>query len=241
MRPEDTEMIANICSLERMEAAINEFQPFKALGSDVLYPVLLQKGWNQLKGYYHVIFQACLRHSLVPSAWKEGTGIFLPKPEKESCFEAKSFRTTTLTSFQLKWLERLILYHINEDNNVQAKLSASQYGFCAGISTETALHQFVRRVGHPLVRKKPTRLQMLADRLKKTNVFKRNFECQIMDKKNAVRFESVLNQNTVKVYTDGLELRGRVGASFYAEKPNNSTKQNFITLEYIALCSRQKS
>ena len=34
-----------------------------------------------------------------------------------------------LTSFQLKWLERLILYHINEDNNMQAKLSALQYKF----------------------------------------------------------------------------------------------------------------
>ena len=61
MRAEDTEMIANICSFERMEAAINEFQPFKAPGPDGLYPVLLQKGWNQLKEYYHVIFQACLR------------------------------------------------------------------------------------------------------------------------------------------------------------------------------------
>ena len=61
----------------------------------------------------------------------------------------------TLTSFQLKWLERLLLYHINEDNNVQAKLSASQYGFRAGVSTETALHEFVRRVEHCLVGKKP--------------------------------------------------------------------------------------
>ena len=49
----------------------------------------------------------------------------------------------TLTSFQLKWLEKLVLYHINEDNNVQAKLSASQYGFRAGVATETALHKFV--------------------------------------------------------------------------------------------------
>ena len=57
----------------------------------------------------------------MPLAWKEGTGIFLPKPGKESYFEAKSFRIITLTSFQLKWLERLILYHINEDNHVQAK------------------------------------------------------------------------------------------------------------------------
>ena len=49
MRPEDTEEIANVCSFERMEADINEFQPFKAPGPDGLYPVLLQKGWNPLK------------------------------------------------------------------------------------------------------------------------------------------------------------------------------------------------
>ena len=52
----------------------------------------------------------------------------------------------TLTSVQLKWLERIILYHIKEDNNVHAKLSASHYGFRAGVSTETALHEFVRCV-----------------------------------------------------------------------------------------------
>ena len=50
-RHEDTEMIANICSFEHMKAAINEFQPFKALGPNGLYPVLLQKGWNQLKSW----------------------------------------------------------------------------------------------------------------------------------------------------------------------------------------------
>ena len=50
------EIIANICSFERIEAAINEFQPFKAPKPDGLYPVLLQKGWNQLKGYYNIIF-----------------------------------------------------------------------------------------------------------------------------------------------------------------------------------------
>ena len=44
MRPEDTEMIANICSFERMEAAINKFQPFKAPEPYGLYLVLLQKG-----------------------------------------------------------------------------------------------------------------------------------------------------------------------------------------------------
>ena len=134
----------------------------------------------------------------------------------------------TLTSFRLKWLERLILYHINDDKNVQAKLSASQYGFRAGVSTETALLEFVRSVEHCLVRKKPTRLQMPADQIKKTEIFERNFECQIMDKKNAIRSESVLNQNTVKVCTDGSKLNVRVGAGFYAEHPNNFPKQAFF-------------
>ena len=73
-------------------------------------------------------------------------------------------------------------------------------------------------------------LQMSADRIKKTKVLERNFECQSMDKKNAIRFESVLNQNTVKVYTDGSKLEGRIGAGFYAEYPNNSPKQAFFHL-----------
>ena len=73
-------------------------------------------------------------------------------------------------------------------------------------------------------------LQMPADRIKKTKVLERNFECQIMDKKNAIRFESVLNPNTVKVYTDGSKLHRKVGAGFYAEYPNNSSKQAFFHL-----------
>ena len=78
------------------------------------------------------------------------------------------------------------------------------------------------------MRKKPTLLQMPADQTNKTKVFERNFECQITDKKNAIRSESVLNQNTVKVYTDGSKLNGRVGAGFYAKNPNNSPKQAFF-------------
>ena len=68
-------------------------------------------------------------------------------------------------------------------------------------------------------------LQMPADQIKKTNAFERNFECQIMDKKNAIRSASFLNQNTIKVYIDGLKLNERVGAGFYAEYSKNSPKQ----------------
>ena len=72
---------------------------------------------------------------------------------------------------------------------------------------------------------------MPADRIKKSEVFEKNFECQIMDKKNAIISERILNQNTVKVYTDGLKLDGRVREGFYAKYPNNSPKQAFFTME----------
>ena len=51
-----------------------------------------------------------------------------------------------------------------------------------------------------------------------------------MDKKNAIRSESVLNQNTVKVYTDDSKLDGRVDTGCYIEYPNNSPKQAFFLL-----------
>ena len=51
-----------------------------------------------------------------------------------------------------------------------------------------------------------------------------------MAKKNAIRFESVLNHSTIKVYTDGSKVDGIVGVGFYAEYPNNSPKQAFFHL-----------
>ena len=98
----DDEIVNSICSLETMERAINEFLPFKTPGPDGIYPVLLQKGWNNIKNIYQNIFQTCLKYSYVPKAWKERTGIFIPKPGKENYHVIKSFRMITLTSFQLK-------------------------------------------------------------------------------------------------------------------------------------------
>ena len=60
----------------------------------------------------------------------------------------------SLTSFQLKWLERLLLYHFNDDSNLQVRFSSFQYGFRAGVSTETALHEFVRRIELSLAKKR---------------------------------------------------------------------------------------
>ena len=51
-------------------------------------------------------------------------------------------------------MERLVLYHFNDDSNLQARFSAFQYGFRAGISTETAVHEFARRIELSLAKKR---------------------------------------------------------------------------------------
>ena len=148
------EIVSSICSLEKMERAINEFLPFTTLGPDGIYLVLPQKGWNSIRNIYQTIFQMCSKCSYVPKVWKEGTGIFIPKPGKENYHKVKSFRMITLTPFQLKWLERLLLYHFNDDSNLQARFSAFQYGFKAEVSTETALLELVRRIELSLAKKR---------------------------------------------------------------------------------------
>ena len=90
----------------------------------------------------------------MPKVWKEGTAISIPIPGNENCHEVKSFRMITLPSFQPKWLERLLLHHFNKDSNLQVRFSEFQYGFRAGVSIETALHELVRRVELCLAKKR---------------------------------------------------------------------------------------
>ena len=144
----DDEIVSSICSLEKMERAINKFRPFKTPGPDGIYPVLLQQGCNCIRNIYQNIFQTCLKYSYVPKAWKEGTGIFIPKPDKKNYHEVKSFRMITLTSFQLKWLERLLLYHFIDDSNLQARFSAFRirnYLFVAEIKKGMKQHTHTKK------------------------------------------------------------------------------------------------
>ena len=91
-RSKDTEIIANICSFERMGAAISEFQPFKATGPNGLYHVLLQEDWNQLKKILPRHFSSMPKTQLCTIGMGQKAQVyFSPKLGKESYFEAKSF------------------------------------------------------------------------------------------------------------------------------------------------------
>ena len=97
---------------------------------------------------------------------------------------------------------------------MQAKLSASQYGFRAGVSTETALHEFVRRLEHCLIRKKPAMGIFLGIVGAFDNVTFQSFVAALrglrMSKILTSLIETLLRHCTVQVELDGDKVKREV-------------------------------
>ena len=62
---------------------------------------------------------------------------------------------------------------------------------------------------------------MPADFRPKTRAFEKNFQCLILERKDAIKYEERLDANILRCYTDGSKLSGRVGAGVHIEYPNN--------------------
>ena len=98
---------------------------------------------------------------------------------------------------------------------MQAKLSASQYGFRASVSAETALREFERPVEHCLVRKKPV-LDIFLDIVGAfDNVTFHGFVAALrglcMYKILTLWVENLLRHRTVQVELYGDRVRRKVG------------------------------
>ena len=65
-------------------------------------------------------------------------------------------------------------------------------------------------------------LNMLADLINETKVFRKQYKCLVRVPTDAVLYENGLEQNMVKCYTDGSKLNRKAGASFYIEYPNGT-------------------
>ena len=143
---DDTDVMDKLFSTERIKKALAEFDPMSAAGPDGIRPVMLQKGDDSVNMAFANIAKASYLNSHIPECWKNTTGIFLPKPGKDDYYNPKSYRTITLAPVPLKWMERLVLWHMEVDLNIYSKLSKRQYGFTRGASTETALHKVVHKI-----------------------------------------------------------------------------------------------
>ena len=71
---------------------------------------------------------------------------FIPKPGKPDYSDPRSHRPITLSSFLLKTLERLILWHLDDTSLRDYPLHASQYGFRHNRGTDNAVSRLVSTV-----------------------------------------------------------------------------------------------
>ncbi len=122
------------------------FDPFKSPGADGIYPKMLQEGWGILGPIYKQIYITCLCRGYVPKSWRRSRAVFIPKPGKATYEEVKSYRMISLTSFQLKLLERLVFRWLSSDPRLHRSMNARQFGFRAGVSTDTALHTLIHKI-----------------------------------------------------------------------------------------------
>jgi hypothetical protein len=78
-------------------------------------------------------------------SWRHPRVVFIPKPRKKPT-QAKSLSPISLVSFILKILEKIIDRHIRGGDLAEKPLHQNQYTYKAGMSTETALFQIVKRL-----------------------------------------------------------------------------------------------
>ena len=133
--------------------AINSFGAYKSPGPDGIYPALLQQGQDLLIPILCKLFKASLAMGRVPEAWRQVRVVFIPKPNKPSYAEAKSFRPISLSSFILKTMEKVLDRHMRSTALFQQPLHPFQHAYQQGKSCETAVHQLVHRIEEALEKK----------------------------------------------------------------------------------------
>ncbi|KAL5259046.1 hypothetical protein ACHWQZ_G009499 [Mnemiopsis leidyi] len=141
----------DIFSQRRVERALLEFDGLTAAGPDGIRPIMLQKGLTQIRQEFATIARASFISGHVPKCWTNSTGIYLPKPGKTDYRNPRSFRTITLAPVPLKWMERVVLWHMEVDLGIYRKLNKRQYGFMRGASTETALHKILQKIEKTII------------------------------------------------------------------------------------------
>ena len=151
-----SDLVNTIVTEEKIKAAISSFGPFKAAGPDEFSPIVLQNLPKNVLQRYVELFRASILLNYVPTIWKESNVIFIPKTGKTSYEEAKAFRPITLSSFQLKTLEKLLLWRINEQTLQIDPQSKYQHAFRKHYSTDTALSVVVDKAEQGLLNREYT-------------------------------------------------------------------------------------
>ena len=98
------------------------------------------------------LYRACLHLNYTPKSWRISKCIFIPKMGKDDYTSARSYRPISLVSFLFKALERIVLWHLEENVLSINQLSPDQHAFRKNFSCETALSDFTDDVESSIMR-----------------------------------------------------------------------------------------
>lgn len=136
----------SIFTQSKVEWAVASFEPFKASGSDRIFPALLQNGGAKILETLTEICKASFLLRSIPMTWRKVKVIFIPKPGKKDKTIPKAFRPISLTSTLLKIMEKIIYEHVTSTTMQNEPLNRFQFAYQSNKSTVTALHELVTKV-----------------------------------------------------------------------------------------------
>ena len=141
-------------TLSRVNEAIGTFSNFKAGGTDEVKPIILKWLPYNVIERLTAIYTACIQFRYTPLKWRESRTVFIPKPGREDYSIAKAYRPISLTSFFLKTLERLCLWHMEQSSLITHPFHDRQHAFRKGHSTDAALSQVVSDIEQAIFNKR---------------------------------------------------------------------------------------
>ena len=153
---EEIQSVKELVTIEKVMAAISSFGPHKAAGPDGFAPIVLQNLPVAIMHRYVEMFRASVLLKYLPNHWRASSVVFIPKTGRSSYEEAKAFRPITLASFQLKALEKLLLWRIQDKSLSENPQSKYQHAFRKHYSTDTALSVVVDKAEQGLTSKQAT-------------------------------------------------------------------------------------
>ena len=139
-------LIHEILAPHRLDRAVKDLKKGKTPGPDLIRNEMISEAWGDINHIVRRIFIHSLTLCSTPAVWQESTGVIIPKPNKLDYTEPRAFRIIALTSCLQKLLERAILWHLQVDLKIPARLTKCQHGFKKGASTESAIHKLTRRI-----------------------------------------------------------------------------------------------
>ncbi|GAA6025715.1 hypothetical protein JCM10207_008980 [Rhodosporidiobolus poonsookiae] len=128
---------------DELASALSSTRPLAAAGPDNVPNLVLQSLWPTLRLRLVPLFAACLRLGYTPAAWRDATGVVLPKPNKPDYSTPKSYRMIVFARLLAKLLELVVARRLAYLADAHGLLPVSHIGGRRGRSAEDAVACFV--------------------------------------------------------------------------------------------------